>query len=346
MHRLIHLHRRHGEEKKQQSQGPPACPRERSSKGDLTTPSTKLNVLVEAPPIILYGPPASSTGALFSGHLRIAVAELAGEITLNQFELPIARSPPRLLQLHARPSRIFSAGSARAHAQSSVREELMLKLPLRVHRALLPGNEKSSTRSFPPSNLTGGIVRPSVIHPIGKFPVELTLEGRGLQGRWYICSLAPSNDDMADRRASEDYLVRCQKHANKIYGGIKGIIHQATRIIDHGEEKSGWKTDFDTAGGTISMQFEAGINPMTKPACGMKVRGGLEVRHSLVIELIVVQDFYSNRNITPFKPTGAARLLRMQFRLHVTEHSGLGISWDMEMPPVYGDVRVSASEIR
>lgn len=89
MHRLIHLHRRHGEEKKQQSQGPPACPRERSSKGDLTTPSTKLNVLVEAPPIILYGPPASSTGALFSGHLRIAVAELAGEITLNQFEVRV-----------------------------------------------------------------------------------------------------------------------------------------------------------------------------------------------------------------------------------------------------------------
>ncbi|CCC71709.1 hypothetical protein NCAS_0I00410 [Naumovozyma castellii] len=37
-------------------------------------------------------------------------------------------------------------------------------------------------------------------------------------------------------------------------------------------------------------------------------------------------------------PTGAARVLRMQFRLNVTERSGLGISWDEEVPPIYQDV--------
>ncbi|CCD23014.1 Ldb19p NDAI_0A08610 [Naumovozyma dairenensis CBS 421] len=37
--------------------------------------------------------------------------------------------------------------------------------------------------------------------------------------------------------------------------------------------------------------------------------------------------------------TGAARVLRMQFRLLVTERSGLGISWDEEVPPIYQDVR-------
>lgn len=39
-------------------------------------------------------------------------------------------------------------------------------------------------------------------------------------------------------------------------------------------------------------------------------------------------------------PTGAARVLRMQFRLNVTERSGLGISWDEEVPPIYQDVRL------
>lgn len=39
-------------------------------------------------------------------------------------------------------------------------------------------------------------------------------------------------------------------------------------------------------------------------------------------------------------PTGAARVLRMQFRLTVTERSGLGISWDDEVPPTYQDVRL------
>lgn len=33
--------------------------------------------------------------------------------------------------------------------------------------------------------------------------------------------------------------------------------------------------------------------------------------------------------------TGVARVLRMQFRLCVTERSGMGISWDMEVPPTY-----------
>lgn len=38
-------------------------------------------------------------------------------------------------------------------------------------------------------------------------------------------------------------------------------------------------------------------------------------------------------------PTGAARVLRMQFKLVVTERSGLGIAWDDEVPPTYEDVR-------
>lgn len=33
--------------------------------------------------------------------------------------------------------------------------------------------------------------------------------------------------------------------------------------------------------------------------------------------------------------TGVARVLRMQFRVCVTERSGMGVSWDMEVPPTY-----------
>ncbi|CDF90581.1 related to Protein LDB19 [Zygosaccharomyces bailii ISA1307] len=39
-------------------------------------------------------------------------------------------------------------------------------------------------------------------------------------------------------------------------------------------------------------------------------------------------------------PTGAARVLRMQFRINLTERSGLGISWDEEVPPIYQDVKM------
>ncbi|KAH3680820.1 hypothetical protein WICMUC_000171 [Wickerhamomyces mucosus] len=37
-------------------------------------------------------------------------------------------------------------------------------------------------------------------------------------------------------------------------------------------------------------------------------------------------------------PTGSARVLRMQFKLILTERSGLGIAWDDEVPPMYDDV--------
>lgn len=43
-------------------------------------------------------------------------------------------------------------------------------------------------------------------------------------------------------------------------------------------------------------------------------------------------------------PTGAARVLRMQFSLVMTERSGLGIAWDDEVPPVYADVPLSPPE--
>lgn len=38
-------------------------------------------------------------------------------------------------------------------------------------------------------------------------------------------------------------------------------------------------------------------------------------------------------------PTGAARVLRMEFKLTLTERSGLGIAWDDEVPPTYHDVK-------
>ncbi|QHS76402.1 Ldb19p [Saccharomyces paradoxus] len=47
----------------------------------------------------------------------------------------------------------------------------------------------------------------------------------------------------------------------------------------------------------------------------------------------------NNSNIVSV-PTGAARVLRMQFRLTITERSGLGISWDEEVPPIYQDVKL------
>ncbi|KAJ5832592.1 hypothetical protein N7474_000903 [Penicillium riverlandense] len=377
MDSLIHPHRNLSKDKeKRRSLGRAARSKERSSKESLVVPSAKLEALVESPPLTCYGTPANSTGALFSGRLRVVVTEVAKEIKLDQFDMrlvsktstkkPVSNNCPNCLSrvdeltrwnflteslplktgTHDFPFSYLFPGHLpascngslgqieyflEASAKSNAGEEFSLRLPLNVlvHPHL------------PPTNLTGRIVLPSVVHPIGKFPVEMTLSGvvdknEETQTRWRLRK-------MMWRIEEHQKIVStaCQKHAHKIGGEGKGVLHQETRIIGHNEEKSGWKTDFDTAGGEIGMQFDASINPTTNPVCDMDAPGGLEVKHNLVIELIVAEEFCPNRNTRLITPTGAARVLRMQFNLHVTERSGLGISWDEEMPPVYEDVPAS-----
>ncbi|KAI9371776.1 hypothetical protein BJX61DRAFT_9992 [Aspergillus egyptiacus] len=385
MDHFIHTYRDHSKDKKR-AHGRSSRSKERTSHEAAAAASAKLDVIVESPPLICYGTPANSTGALFSGRLRVTVPEVAGVATLDKFDMrlvikrtskkPVSRdcancasrteeltnwnflTEPRPLKAgdHDFPFSYLFPGNLpascngslgkieyflEAHAHNVNGENYNFKMPLEMRRAILPGNDKTSIRIFPPTNLTGRIVLPSVVHPIGTFPVQMTLSGvldKGdeTQTRWRLRK-------MMWRIEEHQKIVStaCAKHAHKIGGEGKGVLHQETRIIGHNEEKDGWKSDFDTAGGEISMEFEASINPTANPVCDMEASGGLESKHNLVIELIVAEEFCPNRNTRLITPTGAARVLRMQFNLHVTERSGLGISWDEEMPPVYEDVPAS-----
>ena len=367
--------------------GRPSRSKDRGSKDERHTNAAKLEVIIESPPVVCYGPPASSTGAIFSGRLRVTVASAVGTIMLDQFDMnlvsktttkkPVSRDCPNcatqtnelthwnfltepltlkagdhdfpfsyLVPGHLPASSNASLGKVEyflsAKARSVSGEELSLKLPVHIKRALLPGTDRSSIRIFPPTNLTGRVILPSVVHPIGKFPVQMSLSGvvdknENVHTRWRLRK-------MMWRIEEHQKIVStaCNKHAHKIGGEGKGVLHQETRIIGHNEEKSGWKTDFDTAGGEITLDFEASINPTCNPVCDLEgSNGSLEAKHNLVIELIVAEEYCPSNNTRMITPTGAARVLRMQFTLHVTERSGLGISWDEEMPPVYENVPAS-----
>lgn len=86
---------------------------------------------------------------------------------------------------------------------------------------------------------------------------------------------------------------------------------------------------------------------------------GVYVSHVLVVEIIVAEEVVQapkglhGEGLTPVTsvgsvssasgisvgvPTGSARVLRMQFKINITERSGLGIAWDDEVPPTYDDV--------
>lgn len=83
---------------------------------------------------------------------------------------------------------------------------------------------------------------------------------------------------------------------------------------------------------------------------------GVYVSHLLIVEMIVAEEqvrqlrsdglqpvtsssSLGNTSALAGVPTGAARVLRMQFKVVLTERSGLGIAWDDEVPPTYHDVK-------
>jgi arrestin-related trafficking adapter 1 len=218
-------------------------------------------------------------------------------------------------------------------------QEIRYQKPLTLRRAIPEGSIKNSIRIFPPTNLTGRVQLPQVVHPIGQFPVSMTLSGvvekkETAQTRWRLRKLMWRVEEHSNVTSTP-----CSKHASKVPDG-KALLHSETRTLGADEIKTGWKTDFDTAGGEITLEFDASVatKPSHKPVCDVDSPSGTKVTHNLVLELIVAEEFCSNKTPSMITPTGAARVLRMQFGLVVTERAGMGISWDEEMPPVYEDV--------
>lgn len=345
------------------------------------TKSAKLAVDMESPPLVFYGNPSQSTGALLSGQLLLTVTD--PEITLQTFQMllvarvtnkrPITKDCPNCqvkdteiftwkfltepthykAGIHTFPFSYLLPGHlpATSHGElghidyvlegravCAMSDTITVSRTLTVQRAL-PGSDKTSVRVFPPTNLNVKVVIPSVIHPIGEFPVQMSMTGltdhslKNIQRRWRIRRMIWKIEE-----SSMIISPACPKHANKVGGENKGILHENARSIGGDDLKDGWKTDYDTQGGEITMEFLAAIKPNTHPVCDVDSPTGLTVSHNLVLEIIVAEEQTTGRNTKGAMPTGSARVLRMQFKTTVTERAGMGISWDEEMPPMYEDV--------
>ncbi|KAI9678660.1 MAG: hypothetical protein M1817_005717 [Caeruleum heppii] len=221
------------------------------------------------------------------------------------------------------------------------REEFKHQKSLTLQRAVMPGSDKLSVRIFPPTNLTAHVTVCPIIHPIGEIPIALKItgcvkKGKETQTQWRLRKLNWRIDEH-----SKMVSHVCPKHAHKIGGPSKGVLHQDTRIIGSGDFKHGWKSDFASDEGSIWFEFPGSIKADKHPVCDVDTQSGLEVTHKLVIELVVAEEYCPLRNIKLITPTGAARILRMSFNVIVTERSGMGISWDEEQPPMYEDVPAS-----
>ena len=345
-----------------------------------TKPAT-LAIDMESPPLVFYGPPSQSTGALLSGQLLLTVTD--PDIKLQSFQMvlvarvtnkrPISKDCPNCQVkdtqlftwkfltepthykdgIHTFPFSYLLPGHlpATSHgglghidyvldgcAVSSMSDTITVSRTLTVQRAL-PGSDRTSVRVFPPTNLNVRVVIPSTIHPIGEFPVQMSMTGlidnslKNVQKRWRIRRMSWKIEEN-----SRIISPACPKHVNKVGGEGKGVLHEDTRSIGGDDLKDGWKTDYDTLGGEITLEFMASIRTNSHPVCDVDSPTGLTVNHNLVLEIIVGEEQATGKNTKNATPTGSARILRMQFKATVTERAGMGISWDEEMPPMYEDV--------
>ena len=345
------------------------------------TKPAKLAIDMESPPLVFYGTPSQSTGALLSGQLLLTVTDpdiklqtlhmaLVARVTNKR---PITKDCPycqmkdtemftwRFLTepthykagIHTFPFSYLLPGHLPATSHGDLghidyvlegravcvmSDTITVSRTLTVQRAL-PGSDKTSVRIFPPTNLNVRVVIPSTIHPIGEFPVQMSMTGlidnslKNIQRRWRIRRM-----NWKIEENGKIISPGCPKHANKVGGEGKGILHEDSRSIGGDDLKEGWKTDFDTEGGEITMEFMAAIKHNSHPVCDVDSPTGLTVNHSFVLEIIVAEEQTTGKYTKGAMPTGSARVLRMQFKTTLTERAGMGISWDEEMPPMYEDV--------
>ncbi|KAF6062653.1 hypothetical protein FOB64_005714 [Candida albicans] len=152
----------------------------------------------------------------------------------------------------------------------------------------------------------------------------------------------------------------------------KHLYLEETRTVSYGDIKSGWKSDFSGRG---KIELVANINTTNCANFSCDIDDptlGVFVSHTMIVEVVIAEELVHNlerkragsgtsKDLAPVQsrssvvsndggkssssgpvqmgvPTGAARVLRMQFKLPVTERSGLGIAWDDEVPPTYEDV--------
>ncbi|KAK9456624.1 hypothetical protein V1511DRAFT_494847 [Dipodascopsis uninucleata] len=357
----------------------PLARKNHSSDGLLVRP-IEFNLSIESPPLICYGAPAESTGALLSGLLFFYVNTNSIEVSSATLELVQEITVKR--------------PSIGACKKCITRESVLRRWDVLTRKATFPKSEYGYPFSYLlpgslPATTVSGItniqyfLRAQAV-PASKdmAPITLTraitlyrsLATRSDDTRRCLRIFPPTNLNVTAQIPSvcfpkSSFNVEMQlnninnreKHTKwvlrKFNWRVEEICKLAktacskhidaphpleeTKLISAGECRRGWKTD-NSNDGRVDLQFEVSTFTESTLACNVSEPAiGYSVEHLLVVEMLVAEEHLISRSHTATSPTGTARILRMQFNLEVTERGGLGISWDDEVPPTYEDVPVS-----
>ncbi|KAK9324966.1 hypothetical protein V1517DRAFT_12219 [Lipomyces orientalis] len=338
----------------------------------------EFNLVIESPPLICYGSRTQSTGALLSGLLFLYVnaytiamksvtLELVQEVTVKRpsigackncihhvnvlkrwdllkHDTTLPRSEygyPFSHLLHGDLPASTSASLAgvsyylRATATPLAKDvaPITLTRALPVYRSIITSDVRRCLRVFPPTALNVTASLPAVAFPKSTFTMDLQLNNvvnKDKNTRWQLRKFSWRLDEITRLKHTG-----CDKHPDSPQQ------LEDVKTIAFNDVRKGWKSDFSNDG-RIDTEVEISTLDDVPMSCNILApEFGFEVEHMLIVEMLVSEEHIPPNGSHQSTPTGAARILRMQFAVEIAERGGLGISWDDEVPPTYDDVPIS-----
>ncbi|KAM0425834.1 hypothetical protein ACHAPT_008772 [Fusarium lateritium] len=229
-----------------------------------------------------------------------------------------------------------------------------LKRDLTVARSLpVPNSTFYSRRIFQAAGIEVGCHFGSILDPNSTHNVSLTLDGllsypgngenvqiwRLWKGSWRL------------EETVKTLALACDRHANEIQGSEDDKVQKRSKVSILGEDGiySGWNSD-DTLG-TLDMEFSVSM----KKAKGRLINythdtghgSEAEVTHALVVELVLVKEYFPKGRPDLAIRTGVARILRSQHRVVLSDYARVSnlpadecLPFYQELfpsPPIYED---------
>ncbi|EPY51560.1 endocytosis regulator [Schizosaccharomyces cryophilus OY26] len=329
----------------------------------------ELDVQMESPPLIMYGAPDVSSGALASGLLKMTVFEHA--IQTNSVNLKFMRV------LHTKNPVRESCPNCRAIVDvleswnfSSSTFSFSHGTHTWPFSFIIPGHFPQTTESpfvniryFLLATVTSDVsansnvklehtlnIKRSIILNTDKVaqrlfpptslvallempPVIHALSCIPIQ--FQLTGCRPQNTKYSWHLSKVSWRIEEQIKAQinpctEHEGSRKPHVYRETRLLGNDEHRTGWKVDGDR----ILFEIPVSTSLLSKPICDVTLDGqySLSIAHQLIFETIVVEEI----NARPVNSN--ARILRMKVNLPLTERGGLGVSWDEECPPMFSSV--------
>lgn len=327
---------------------------------------------LESGPLIMYGSPENSTGALLSGVLDLIVAS---EATLNSADLRIVQETHYFHKHH----QVTHASHQEVLAQWDVLKNPQV-FPQGEHgypfSHLLPGELPCSIKTsifeieyyLEAHAIVEGLGRPVELRKIltiGRSVVSVTdrtamrvFPPTELNLSFVLPTAIFPNSSFVSEMRIENLNTPPNFNGQKTRWNVRkvnwhfdettkvklpdGQTIDNTEVIYDGMLRKGWKLDFSTTGlaELVTRDFSQPAGKIIHKDLSDQVLG-ISISHVLHVEVLIAEETVQDYTDKTGTPSGRARVLRVKFIMNVVDPPGLGISWDDEVPPVYADVPLS-----